>query len=239
MNESPPPSSHQTPAPERIPTPAHVELKATLLLIALAIMIGGAVLYLSYARGAFERTQQLVLVADDAEGVSVGMNMTFAGFPIGRVRRIELAADGNARIIVDVPLKDAHWLRTSSIFTLVHGVVGSTNIRAYSGILTDPPLADGAVRNVLSGDASAEIPRLMSEARQLLQNLNAMTAEGSAANESLANVRTFTEKLNGRGGAIGQLAARPAGWTGGEGGYPGVRHGRLDARRAQHGAAAE
>ena len=176
-----------------------------MLLLALVLLVGGAALYLSYARGAFESTQQLALMADDAEGVSVGMSMTFAGFPIGRVRRIELAPAGNARILVDVPLTDAHWLRTSSIFTLVRGVVGSTYIRAYTGIPTDPPLPDGAVRNVLSGDASAEIPRLMSEARQLLQNLNAMSAEGSAINDSLANVKTFSDKLNGKGGAMSAL----------------------------------
>ena len=51
-------------------------------------------------------------MADDSEGVRVGMDLTFSGFPIGRVRRIELAPDGTARIVVDVPRNDAHWLRT-------------------------------------------------------------------------------------------------------------------------------
>lgn len=192
------------------PTPAHLEFKATLLLFALALMVAGAALYLGYARGAFESTQELVLVADDAEGVSVGMDMTFAGFPIGRVRRIELASDGNAHIIVDVPLKDAHWLRTSSVYTLVRGVVGNTNIRAYTGVMTDPPLPAGAVRTVLRGDATAEIPRLMADARQLLQNLIAISAEGSSVNASLANVKTFTDRLNGRAGAMGALLGSDA-----------------------------
>ena len=202
MNE-PIPEAPLPPAPA--PTPAHLEFKATLLLFALALMVAGAALYLGYARGAFESTQPLVLVAEDAEGVSVGMDMTFAGFPIGRVRRIELAPDGNAHIIVDVPLKDAHWLRTSSVYTLVRGVVGNTNIRAYTGVMTDPPLPADAVRTVLRGDATAEIPRLMADARQLLQNLIAISAEGSSVNASLANVKTFTDRLNGRGGAMGAL----------------------------------
>jgi phospholipid/cholesterol/gamma-HCH transport system substrate-binding protein len=203
MNEpTTPPVSAASPA---APAPAHLEFKATLLLFALLLMVVGAALYLGYARGAFESTQQLVLVADDSEGVSVGMDMTFAGFPIGRVRRIELAPDGNAHIIVDVPLQDAHWLRTSSVYTLVRGVVGNTNIRAYTGVMTDPPLPPDAVRTVLRGDATAEIPRLMAEARQLLQNLNAMSAEGSSVNASLANVKTFTDRLNAPGGAVGAL----------------------------------
>jgi phospholipid/cholesterol/gamma-HCH transport system substrate-binding protein len=203
MDEPIPPSP--LPEPPAPATPPHLEAKATLLLVALLLMVGAAALYLSYARGAFEATQQLVLVADDSEGVSVGMDITFAGFPVGRVRRTELAADGNVHILVDVPVKDARWLRTTSVFTLVRSLVGGTNIRAYSGVLTDPPLPDGAVRNVLRGDATAEIPKLMAEARQLLENLNKMSAEGSAVNESLANLQTFTGKLNAPGGAMGAL----------------------------------
>ena len=189
---------------------SHLEVKATLLLVVLALLVGGAALYLAFARGAFESTQQLVLVAEDSEGVGVGMDLTFAGFPIGRVHRIELAADGNARILIDVPIKDAHWLRETSVFAIQRGVVGNTNIRAYTGILTDPPLADGAVRTVLRGDAAAEIPRLMAEARQLLQNLGAMTQSDSALNASLANVQGFTDKLKGPGGAMGALVGSDA-----------------------------
>ena len=201
MNEptpSPPPD-----APP--PTPEHLEFKASMLLLVLALLVAGAGLYLSYARGAFESTQRLVLIAEDSEGVAVGMDMTFAGFPIGRVRRIELAPDGNARILVDVPVKDAHWLRESSVFAMQRGVVGNTNIRAYSGVLTDPPLPDGAVRTVLRGDSAAEIPALMAQARQLLANLNAISAEGSAINESLASLKTFSARLNAPGGAMSAL----------------------------------
>jgi len=87
MNDAiPPPPLPEPPAPA---TPPHLEAKATLLLVALVLMVGAAALYLSYARGAFEATQTLVLVADDSEGVSVGMDITFAGFPVGRVRRTE------------------------------------------------------------------------------------------------------------------------------------------------------
>ena len=124
--EAPRPPAEPPPDSDVMFSVKHVEAKASLLLLALLLMVLGAVAYLAYARGAFEPTQRLVLVSDDSEGVVVGMDLTFAGFAIGRVKRIELAPDGNARILVDVPLKDAHWLRESSIFTLVRGVVGNT-----------------------------------------------------------------------------------------------------------------
>jgi phospholipid/cholesterol/gamma-HCH transport system substrate-binding protein len=189
--------------PPELPTPVkHLELKAALLLVFMLLLVVGSVLYLLYARGAFEKTQRLVLVADNSEGVAVGMDMTFAGFPIGRVRRIELAEDGKARILVDVPSQDARWLRQSSVFTLERGLVGGTRIRAFSGMLADQPLEDGAVRTVLRGDASEEIPLLLVSVRDVLTNLNAMTREDAALRTSLAQLQAVTEKLNGPQGAL-------------------------------------
>ena len=182
--------------------PAHLELKAVGLLVLVASLIIGFVLYVMVARGVFESTQQLVLVSDDSEGIIVGMDLTFSGFPIGRVRRIELASDGKARMVVDVPRDDAHWLRSSSIFTMERGLVGDTRIRAYSGVLTDPPLPANAERTLLRGDTAAEIPRLVASARELLENLDNMTSSQSSLNTSLAHLKTVTERLSGRYGAL-------------------------------------
>lgn len=193
-----------------VPAVRHLALKARLLLLALALLVAAAVTYLLYARGAFERTQTVVLIADDSEGVTVGMDMTFSGFPIGRVGRIELAADGTARILIDVPRRDAHWLRTSSIFTMENGLVGSTKIRAFSGVLTDPPLPDGAERKVLRGDATAEIPRMIASVRDLVANISALTSADAPLSTSLRNLQGTTERLNGPRGALGVLLGNEA-----------------------------
>ncbi len=196
------------------PTPSapvrNLELKARLLLLLTALLVAGAVFYVMYARGTFEPTQTLVLVTDDSEGVVVGMDMTFSGFPIGRVRRVELAETGNVHIVVDVPSKDARWLRTSSVFTLVRGLVGGTNIRAFSGILTDPPLPDGARRPVLRGDATAELPRVLEAAKDALENISAMTAQEAALRSSLNNLKDVTERLKGPKGALGAVFGNDA-----------------------------
>lgn len=199
------PASPLPPAVEPLPAVAHLQLKAAVMLLFTLALIVGSGVYLLYARGAFEPTQTLVLTADDSEGVAVGMDMTFSGFPIGRVRRIELSAEGNARILIDVPRKDAHWLRASSVFTLVRGIVGSTTIKAYTGMLTDSPLPDGAERPVLGGDALGEVPQLVASARELLGNLNTLTAPDSALDTSMANVQVLTERLKGPGGALNVL----------------------------------
>lgn len=185
--------------------PVNLELKAALLLGLFLALVTATVLYILYARGTFEATQRLVLVADDSEGVRVGMDMTFSGFPIGRVRRIELAPDGAARIVIDVPVRDAKWLRESSVFTLSRSLVGGAALKAYSGVLSDPPLADGAERRVLVGDATAELPRLVSDARELIGNLTRLTAADSPLAASLANVQTITERGTGARGASGMV----------------------------------
>jgi phospholipid/cholesterol/gamma-HCH transport system substrate-binding protein len=196
---------------ESIPPPvSNLEVKARLLVLVMILLVAGAVAYLMYARGAFERTQELVLIADDAEGVAAGMDMTFSGFPIGRIGRIELSGDGNARIIVNVPRKDAHWLRTSSVFTMENGLVGGPRFRAFSGVLTDPPLPDGAERKVLRGDAAAEIPKMIASVRDLVSNISALTASDAPLGATLQSLQKAAGRLNGPGGALGVVLGSEA-----------------------------
>ena len=205
MSEQP----DNTPPSELQNAPNHLEFKAVLLLAFMLALVVAAALYVMYARGMFESSQKLVLVSEDSEGVVVGMNMTFSGFPIGRVRRIQLADDGKAHIVVDVASKDAHWLRQSSVFTVVRGLVGGTNIRAYTGVLTDKPLEDGAVRTVLQGDASAEVPKLIAAAKDLLESVSTLVSSRGALGASFGNLQTLTAKINGPGGALAVALGGP------------------------------
>ena len=88
-DNSPPPEPPSTPSPPA--DIAHIEFKAVMLLVLIVTLVCSFFLYVMYARGVFEPTQRLVLVSDDSEGVNVGMDLTFSGFPIGRVRQIELS----------------------------------------------------------------------------------------------------------------------------------------------------
>ncbi len=181
----------------------HVEIKAVILLVLMTALVLTFLLYVMYARGVFEVTQRLVLVSEDSAGVIPGMDVTFSGFPIGRVQRVELAPDGKARILVDINQKDAKWLRVSSVFTMEKSMVGETRIKAFSGILTDPPIEEGAMRTVLRGDTTAEIPKLVASARTLLENLENMTSSDSSINTSLANIAVASGRLGGKYGLLG------------------------------------
>jgi phospholipid/cholesterol/gamma-HCH transport system substrate-binding protein len=178
------------------------------LLLGLTIMVAaGFLIYALYARGVFEATQRLTLISDNAEGVSIGMDLGFSGFPIGRVQRISLGEDGRARIDIDIPRKDARWLRNSSIFTLERGIVGGARIRAFTASLQDDPLPDGAERVVLRGDTQEEIPRMVATLRSVLENVEQVTGPGGSLQASIDNLRGITQRLGSEEDAKKVVAA--------------------------------
>ena len=204
-NDNPPESASKRPGFAQVLLPRSIGIKVGMLLAFTIMLIGGFVGYVLYARGFFEDTQRLRLIADNAEGISIGTDLTFSGFPVGRVRNITLREDGKVRISVRVPLSEAKWLRTSSIFVIEVPLVGAAKLRAYSHNLSDPPLEDRAERTVLRGDTAQEIPLMVATLRRALDNVEKMTAADGSLQASLANMRTATDRLAGKGGALGAV----------------------------------
>ncbi|OGA14978.1 MAG: mammalian cell entry protein [Betaproteobacteria bacterium RIFCSPLOWO2_02_FULL_66_14] len=185
--------------------PRDLGFKVGMLLAFTIAVVVAFLLYVLYARGVFEATQRLTLVAENAEGVGVGMDLTFSGFAIGTVRRISLAENGKARIEIEVPRADSKWLRATSIFTLERGLVGGAKLRAYSSDLGDPPLEDDAVRLILRGDATEELPRMVATMRTILENIEQLTGAGGGVQANLANLRVLTERMAGKQGLLGGI----------------------------------
>ena len=183
--------------------PRSLGVKVGILIAVTAMVIGGFVLYVLFARGVFEQTQRLALITDNAEGVSVGADLSFAGFPVGRVRSIRLRDDGKVHIDVRVPVSESRWLRETSVFVIEVPLVGAAKLRAYSANLKDPPLADRAERAVLRGDTAQEIPRMVATLRSVLENVDQMTDSGSSLQESLKSARTVSERMAGKYGVLG------------------------------------
>jgi len=185
------------------PAPRSMGVKVGILLAVTVMVAIAFVGYVLYARGTFENFQRLTLVADNVEGVTVGMDLTYAGFPIGRVRRLSLGNDGKARIHIRVPESETRWLRTTSVFVMEVPLLGGARLRAYTGNLQDPPLPDRAERAVLRGDANAEIPRMIATVRQALQNVENMTAQDSSLQQSIDNAKAVTARMAGKYGVLG------------------------------------
>ena len=192
-------------------TDEQVGRRAKFLIGLTALLLVGAIVFILHARGAFESSQRLTLITDDSEGATVGMSLTFAGFQLGRVTRIRLGEDGNAHIEVDIPQSEAHWLKVSSVFTLERNLLGGTKLKAYSGILEDPLLPDGAVRPLLRGDATADIPKVAGTARELLENLQTLTGSNSPLVRSLEAIEVASQRLASDRGALAVLMGNTQG----------------------------
>ncbi len=195
--------------PTGSPLIKNLEFKVGALLISTVLLMAGFVLYALYARGAFHSTQSLTLIAPEAEGVSIGMPMTFSGFPIGTVKRMELSEDGTVRLEIAVPTEDARWLRENSIFTLEKGLIGGAKIKAHTADLADKPLGEGAERPLLTGDATQEIPVLIEKLKTILSNIADMTAKESQINRTLANVQDVTHRMTGEYGVLESILGSP------------------------------
>ena len=182
--------------------PRAIGVKVGMLLAFTIMLIGGFVVYVLYSRGFFEDTQRLRLIAENAEGIAIGTDLTFSGFPVGKVRNIRLKEDGKVLIAVRVPASEAKWLRTSSVFVIDVPLVGAAKLRVFSPNLSDPPLEDRAERPVLRGDTAQEIPRMVATLRTTLEHIEQITGPGGSLQASLADLRAVTGRLAGKGGVL-------------------------------------
>lgn len=191
------------------PRVKHLGVKVGAVLTLIPVIAIGLLLYSLYARGVFERTQALTLLAPDAEGVVVGMPIMFSGFPIGQVSSMALDELGRVRIEVRIKEKDARWLRTSSVFSLEKQLLGGAKIRAVSTRMQDAALPAGSERVMVSKDAAQDIPQVIARANSILQNIDEIIRPDSGFNQTLANLKAVTERMAGEYGVLGGLTGGP------------------------------
>lgn len=177
-------------------------LKVGLLVGATALIAVVFLIYTLFARGLFEPTRNVTLIADDVGNVTIGMPLNFSGFPIGEVKRITLTEKGQGKVEIEVPTKNMHWLRSTSVFTLQKSLVGGAKIRVFSTDLKAPPFAPNTTPPLYTGDISEELPVLIARAKALLDNLERLTHEGSSLDQSLDNVNTVTTRMTGNYGML-------------------------------------
>lgn len=191
------------------PRVRYLGVKVGAVLTLIPVIAIGLLLYSLYARGVFDRTQALTLIAQDAEGVVIGMPIMFSGFPIGQVSSMALDESGRVRIEVHIKVKDARWLRSSSAFSLEKQFLGGAKIRAVSAKMQDPELPAGAERLLVSKDAAQDIPQVIARANNILQNVDDIIRPDSSFNQTLANLKSVTERMAGDYGVLGGVTGSP------------------------------
>lgn len=184
--------------------------KVGLLLTLIPVIAIGLLLYAMYARGVFDRTQSLTLIAQDAEGVAAGMPVMFSGFPIGQVSGMTLNETGQVKIEVRIKVKEARWLRTSSTFVLEKQFFGGAKIRVVSPKMTDPSLPADSERVLVATDAAKDIPQVIARANTILQNIDEIIRPDSTFNQTLTNLKNVTSRMSGEYGVLEGLTGSQA-----------------------------
>ena len=195
--------------PVQQPRVKHLGIKVGVVLTLIPVIAVGLLLYSLYARGVFESTQALTLVAGDAEGVVIGMPIMFSGFPIGQVSGMALDELGHVRIEVRIREKDARWLRTTSVFSLEKQILGGAKIRVVSPKMQDPELVAGSERPLTAKDAAQDIPQVIARANNILQNIDEIIRPDSSFNQTLTNLKAVTERMAGEYGVLGGMTGSP------------------------------
>ncbi|HVY07018.1 MAG TPA: MlaD family protein [Burkholderiales bacterium] len=187
----------------------HLGLKVGVVLTLIPLVAIGLLLYSLHARGVFDRTQALTLIAADADGVVVGMPIMFSGFPIGQVSGMALDEQGRVRIDARIREKDARWLRISTVFSLEKQILGGAKIRAITSKMQDEPLPAGSERPLVSKDAAQDLPQVIARANAILQNIDEIVRPDSSFNQTLANMKSVTARMTGEYGVLGGVTGSP------------------------------
>lgn len=196
-------------APVRAPLIKNLEFKVGLLLVSTVLLVLGLVAYELHARGVFQPTLTLRLIAPNAEGVSVGMPISFSGFPIGKVKKLDLTEDARVLIEVAIPSEEAKWLRHNSQFVLEKSLLGGARIKAYTADLAEAPLGPDSTFELQGGEDPLDVGTLKLRAQDILDHVAAMTRAEAPINRTLAHVETVTGRMAGEYGVLGGVLGSP------------------------------
>ena len=202
-------------------------------LIALAVVIGGGIAVLSFARvGALHgSTIRVYSSMAEARGVMKGTPVWLEGQPVGQVLRVEFlppSSDSNANVLVvmDVLKRNAKYMRRDAVAQITSGgtLIGAPVVYLSSGASSAPPLADGdTLHSVAQGDpegvasrialASRDFPAILANVKDLRAQLGSVRGTtGALLNDDelrLDVVRTRGTRLADRAlhgnGTIGRV----------------------------------
>ncbi len=132
-----------------------VEIKVGLfVLVCLAV---GAVLIIKF--GKFERlsaeTYDIIVVFPNVGGIVRDANVMYAGIPVGKVRKIQLAEDGALKVHVTLAIYKGYTIRRDAKFVINQsGLLGDRYVDVIPQSATAQPLRPG---DVVEGTSSVDL----------------------------------------------------------------------------------
>ena len=172
----------------------------SLVLVAMAVLVGLILLMSGSGGGLFARKLVLRSYFENASGLKNGAPVTLAGVTIGNVIRIRVVPERNP-MPVEVTMRVGHeylgWLHTDSTASIAQaGVLGDSFVDINSAHARGPAPAENAE---LRAAGSPTIQDVIRSSQISIDEVNAL----------LRKVETLTDTLNSRRGTAGELLNDP------------------------------
>lgn len=160
--------------------------------------------------GLFAEKETVNLFSDHADGLSVGMNVEFNGFPIGRVHKFSLREDGNVTVSLAIDAAQMRWLNGSTRFELQTPLIaiggGGSKIIIVRDSTDSTPFSHDTIHHLVRPSFMAElnqrIEALWPKIEEFINRLSDDEREGSiqgilaSAESTLTKFNTTLKRLN-------------------------------------------
>ncbi|MBI4632390.1 MAG: MCE family protein [Deltaproteobacteria bacterium] len=183
--------------------PRKTELKVGLYVVITTLLIFASIGYIAYKKGLFETVSTYTLSSKSGEDLTEGMPVTFAGFTIGRVQKLELNESGIVLIKIRVPQRHTKWIRVDSTFIISKPLIGSPRMIIVTDNVKSPPLSTEEIREVMTvndiNETIKKLQPLIERINQIAANIEKMTGNladpQGDVNKILRSASEITENL--------------------------------------------
>ncbi len=162
------------------------------IFIGLAIFIAG-VLTLGGQKKTFEKKILVRAVFTDVGGLLDGNNVWFSGVKVGTVKNINIIANGQVEVVMNIESKVHKFIRQDAKAKISsEGFIGNKIVIIYEGSLQAPVVASNGLLKVESGLNTDEILATFQENNKNLLDIT-------------ANFKTISDRITRGEGTVGKL----------------------------------
>jgi phospholipid/cholesterol/gamma-HCH transport system substrate-binding protein len=188
------------------------EIKAGIVIFVAVILLAAAVFILSDVRALWEDKNSLVLIFDNADGVSRGSPVWYAGFEVGEVTGLRIIHGDQDRIALSVRIdREARVREDSKAYIRNLGMMGAKYVELTPGSTGSRELSDG---DILEGEKPASLAEIFETgqviAKQVQETIDDVRGlvkgmEGGSLQETIKNANAFLVQMRQTGDEVEKL----------------------------------
>jgi len=205
------------------------------ILIGIIILIG-SILTIGNLHSTFSRKMRISTLFTDVNGLHEGNNIWFSGVKIGTVKKMEFYGKSKVKVLMDININSKQFIRKDAAVKIgTDGLIGNKILIIYGGtsnvseiqegdtLLNETILSTEDMMNTLQQNnlnillLTKKLSKGEGTIGKLLQNdsmyyklfatINSVQMASANAQNVLASLSTFTEKINKKGNLVNTLVS--------------------------------